>query len=246
MAWGASSSSDILFASSACLETANGLHKAFDVERHEMVVEFDAAKEACSTLAVDPAGERLFIATEGSECVYALRQFDARRRERKAVQKVELEPFVDISDKSAMDINSLSLSSDGIYIAAGRSDNWVDVYDSRMLTKGPLYNFAHEGDVGNDTFGVVKTQWIDGAPYGVGLVSGGIDGCVRLWDVRRSSDDPLNGTILAQCDYDVGTFALGDMYKGDVPIIVLVFFHTDVTCSSLPSPLLTGASVLGQ
>ncbi|KAI0374280.1 WD40 repeat-like protein [Pilatotrama ljubarskyi] len=220
MAWGLHSTENILFASSARLDDARGFHKAFDVERHEMVVEFDAAKEGCSTLALDPAGERLFIATEGPESVYALRQFDARRRERKASQKVQLEPFVDISDRSAMAINSLSLSSDGIYIAAGRTDNWVDVYDSRMLAKGPLYNFAHEGDVGNDTFGVVKTQWVDGMPYGVGLVSGGIDGCVRLWDVRRSSDDPLNGTILAQGDYDVGTFALGDIYRGHMPIIV--------------------------
>ena len=47
-------------------------------------------------------------------------------------------------------------------------------------------------------------------------------GCVRLWDVRRASDDPLNGRILAQGVDDVATFALGDIYKGEIPIILCV------------------------
>ncbi|KAI8995525.1 hypothetical protein BD414DRAFT_409596 [Trametes punicea] len=222
MAWGVHASRHLLFASSACMADSSGHHKAFDVVRNKVVVEFDAAKEACSTLTLDPVGERLFIATEGSESTYTLRQFDVRTRDRKAVQKVDLEPFADIQDKLSMDVNSLSLSSDGIYIAAGRTDNWADVYDSRMLARGPLYSFAHEDAVSaeKDKFGIVKTQWVDGMPHGVGLVTGGIDGCVRLWDVRLAADDPLNGTILARCDYDVATFTLGDIYKGDKPIIV--------------------------
>ncbi|KAI0651744.1 WD40-repeat-containing domain protein [Trametes meyenii] len=215
MAWGRR---NILFASTACYADGSGRHKAYDVLKNRVAVEFDAGKEACSTLALCPEGESLFIATEGPNCAFALRQFDVRRKA--AVQKVELEPFVDITDRTAMDVNSLSVSADGLYVAAGRTDNWADVYDTRMLTKGPLYSFAHEGVVGHDSFGVVKTQWVDGAPHGVGLITGGVDGCVRLWDVRRPSDDPLNGTILAQCEYDVATFTLGDPYRNDVPIIV--------------------------
>ncbi|OJT11045.1 hypothetical protein TRAPUB_12416 [Trametes pubescens] len=92
-----------------------------------------------------------------------------------------------------------------------------------MLARGPLHAFAHEDSNKPDRramYGVVKTEWVCGAPYGVGLVSGGADGCVRLWDVRRASDDPHNGTVLVKCDNDVSTFALGDVYKGEAPLIV--------------------------
>lgn len=40
--------------------------------------------------------------------------------------------------------------------------------------------------------------------------------------MRRSSDDPHNGTVLVKCDNDVSTFALGDVYKGEAPLIVYV------------------------
>ena len=43
-----------------------------------------------------------------------------------------------------------------------------------------------------------------------------------MWDVRRSSDDPLNGIVLARCDNDVSTFTLGDIYKGEATLIVSV------------------------
>ncbi|EIW64779.1 uncharacterized protein TRAVEDRAFT_111056 [Trametes versicolor FP-101664 SS1] len=227
MAWGAHASSNYLFASSASPTDGTGHHKMFDVAHNKLVVEFDAKREACSTLALDASGkcERLFIATEGPETTFNLRQFDVRARLRKPVQTVALEPFADITDKAAMDINSLSLSADGLYLAAGRTDNWVDVYDARALGRGPLHAFAHEESDKPDRramYGIVKTEWVAGAPYGVGLVSGGADGCVRLWDVRRSSDDPHNGTVLVKCDNDVSTFALGDVYKGEAPLIVYV------------------------
>ena len=45
-------------------------------------------------------------------------------------------------------------------------------------------------------------------------------GVIRLWDVKRADDDPLNGRVLAQCDYDVSTFCLGDIHKQEIPIIV--------------------------
>lgn len=85
------------------------------------------------------------------------------------------------------EINSLSLSLDGIYIAVGRSDNWADVYDSRMLQRGELYCFAHEGG-GPDTYGVVKTQWVDSYPFGFGLVSGGVDGTISRRSLFFSED----------------------------------------------------------
>ncbi|OJT04868.1 hypothetical protein TRAPUB_4387, partial [Trametes pubescens] len=128
------------------------------------------------------------------ETTYNLRQFDVRARLRKPVQTVALEPFADLTDKAAIDINSLALSADGLYLAAGRTDNWVDVYDARMLARGPLHAFAHEDSNKPDRramYGVVKTEWVCGAPYGVGLVSGGADGwpAIALGPVREGPQD---------------------------------------------------------
>ena len=103
-----------------------------------------------------------------------------------AEQQVDLEPFAGNPAKGETDINCLSVSSDGIYIAAGRSDNRLDVYDARMLTRGVLYNFAHEdgGLAEADSYGVVKVQWVDSVPYGTGFLSGGVDGADRARRVR--------------------------------------------------------------
>ncbi|KAI0778074.1 WD40-repeat-containing domain protein [Trametes elegans] len=223
MIWGYGSSDKYLFASSSSTshsDIASGRHKAFDAVRCKCVVEFDASNDAGNCLALDPLGLRLFAATETTDGTFFLRQFDAHRRARAPVQQLELEPFRHMPSRAEMNVNALAVSPDGLYIAVGRSDNWADVYDSRMLSRGMLYSFAHEGDPGGDAYGVVKAQWVDGPPFGAGLVTGGIEGCVRLWDLRRTSEDPLNGTILAQCDYDVGTFSLGDPYKDEVPLIV--------------------------
>ena len=40
--------------------------------------------------------------------------------------------------------------------------------------------------------------------------------------MKRAAEDQLNGEVLAQCDYDVATFCLGDIYKREIPIIVQV------------------------
>ncbi|TBU35131.1 WD40-repeat-containing domain protein [Dichomitus squalens] len=236
MAWGSGPSDGLLFASSACREGDSGFHKAYDIVKNKVVTAFDADKQACSSLTLDSLGERLFIATEGPGRTpsYFLRQYDVRSAaDRRAVQQVELEPFAGSPDRNYTDINSLSLSPDGIYIAVGRTDNWVDVYDARMLQRGPLHNYAHEGgglhkyravNMGeggaSDEYGVVKTQWVDSYPFGFGLVSGGADGCVRLWDAKLASSDPVNGRILAQSDDHVATFSLGDIFQGEVPIIL--------------------------
>ena len=102
-----------------------------------------------------------------------------------------LEPFPAVFDRQSMDINALAVSGDGLYIAAARTDNWLDVYDARMLGdgRGPLYRFAHEREQDprvKETYGVVKAQWVDGQPWGFGLVSGGIDGESGVqWNLKR-------------------------------------------------------------
>ena len=57
-----------------------------------------------------------------------------------------------------------------------------------------------------------------------------VSGCIRLWDVKKADDDPLNGTTLAKVDYDIATFCLGDVYKDEIPIIVYATFSDICNC----------------
>ena len=78
-----------------------------------------------------------------------------------------------------MDVTALAASADGLLVAAARTDNWLDVYDARMLARGPLRRCAHEREQDPrvaPTYGVVKAQWVEGRPWGEGLISGGVDG----------------------------------------------------------------------
>ncbi|RDX40894.1 hypothetical protein OH76DRAFT_281978 [Lentinus brumalis] len=224
MHWGSGRTENFLFASSACLADGSGIHRAFDILNNRAVMSFNASKEACSSLTVDPFGDSLYIATEGPDSRYTLRRYDVRypsRRCRTEEECIDLEPFSSKPVHSWTDIHCLSVSSDGIYIAAGRTDNWVDIYDARMLHRGALYKCAHEpGGVDTGSYGVVKVQWVDSVPYGTGFLSGGNDGCVRLWDMKRAGDDPRNGEVIVRCDYDIATFTLGNMYWGEAAIVV--------------------------
>ncbi len=66
MAWGTGLSDKLLFASSACREGESGFHKAYDVTKNKIVIEFDADKQACTTLALDPLGVHTSTSTTAS------------------------------------------------------------------------------------------------------------------------------------------------------------------------------------
>ncbi|KAH9944484.1 uncharacterized protein BXZ73DRAFT_39487 [Epithele typhae] len=241
MVWGVEASRNHLFASSASHDSGfEGFHKAFDIVTRKEVARFNAGGEACCTLALETSVSTALAqstdASENPKAAYTLRVFEASKLISRPAQTVELEPFLAPfdRDRTYSDVNSMSVSPDGLCVALGRTDNWTDVYDTRMLTKGPLRSFGHEGEIEPEsaetegsskritTYGIVKTQWVNGPPYGYGLVTGGIDGDVRLWDIKRAADDPLNGRVLAHGDSDVATFCLGDVSKGEIPIILYV------------------------
>lgn len=52
-------------------------------------------------------------------------------------------------------------------------------------------------------------------------------GCVRFWDVRRSSDDISNGEVLARPNSDIGHFSVGEPYNGEKPLVVWVHCRID-------------------
>ena len=196
------------------------------------------------------AGSTLALFTLGPGASHVLRLFDVRtKRARRAVHKAALDAFRFARGAPACDgeVTAAAFSPDGALLAAARNDNQLHVYDARFLARGPLLRFCHWGAercAPGSRFGVTEAKWARGwGGLGLGLVSGGMDGeqalrraheargllmwrvslaagCVRLWDVRLSDETPANGTVLAQVDYDINAFSLGDVYSGERPLVV--------------------------
>ncbi|THG97261.1 hypothetical protein EW026_g4699 [Hermanssonia centrifuga] len=227
IAWGTAQSSNWLFATSAPESKAShvGSHRAFDVTTNQLLFTLKNG-DAGEDLAVDSTGKRLILATSNEEQVFVLETYDIRRNVGKPAQRVILPPLPrynveDTNMKSA--INAVSFSPDGIYVAVARSDNVTHVYDSRFLGRDILYDFPHgpgtEGTVEDTKYGVVKLDWVEGPGSALSLVTGGADGCVRLWDLKRAKG-PNDGTIIAQSDSYVSWFSLGDPHKNEKSIIL--------------------------
>jgi len=169
--------------------------------------------------------------------------YDIQRQNGHAVGSIVLNPF---PVGSIGEVNVATFSSDGIYLAIARNDNVTHIYDSRMLEKGVLHTFEHLGPCrtspGSESYGIVQAQWVESASRRLGLVTGGDDGeyacnifiptqvqcvllwkgCVRLWDVLKSANDPGNGVPLVETDFDIGYFSLGNPFKRENALVVYV------------------------
>lgn len=228
MVWGCERTQHVLFASSEPRDADDetGYHRAFDIHTQKQLYELDA-KEGGDAMAIDPTGSTLALFTLGPGASHVLRLFDLRaKRARRAVHKAALDAFRFARGAPACDgeVTAAAFSPDGALLAAARNDNQLHVYDARFLARGPLLRFCHWGAercAPGNRFGVTEAKWVRGwGGLGLGLVSGGMDGCVRLWDVRLSDETPANGTVLAQVDYDINAFSLGDVYSGERPLVV--------------------------
>lgn len=76
-------------------------------------------------------------------------------------------------------INETAFGPDGIYLAIGRTDNQVHIYDSRYLTEEPLLILSHKESISStEDFesGITKVQWVQSPDNHLGLVTGGSDG----------------------------------------------------------------------
>jgi len=179
------------------------------------------AKEAGDALALDSNGERLALFTRAPAGRHILRLYDVRRKLSQDTSTCDLERFTDNTDG---EVTCATFSRDGIYLAAARSDNRTDIYDTRNIGKGVLHVFEHigpsRGSPGTESYGVVEAVWVESASRRLGLVTGGNDGCVRLWDIRKASNDPCNGTVIAETPFDIGYFSLGDPFKVEIPLVV--------------------------
>lgn len=115
------------------------------------------------------------------------------------------------------DIEHLKFDPSGEYLAIGRSDNVVQILDTRMGTI--LHTFHHGESVStnppSERYGITAMEWVTGwHGCGVRLLTGGEDGeqptislayrwtnysegCVRMWDVARQAVDyRMNAPLL--------------------------------------------------
>ncbi|KAF9477384.1 WD40 repeat-like protein [Pholiota conissans] len=226
MAWGLEATSSHLFASSEPVEPAHliGTHKAFDIQERKVVYQFDAA-EAGDTLCVGSTGSTFALSTRAPGNRHIIRLYDIARRNGKATLKVNLEKFPVRYPGFEGEVTNSSFSPDGLLLALARNDNQTHVYDLRAVHRGPLYKFEHTGECqASDNrclYGVVKAQWLHSVrSRRIALVTGGEDGCVRVWDPSISAADPKNGVAIAQANSDIGHFSLGDPYAGEHQLVI--------------------------
>ncbi|KAF8481034.1 WD40-repeat-containing domain protein [Russula ochroleuca] len=232
--WGQGASADTLFASSEAqiMTDYSGYHVAFDPDQGRRVYGF-SAEESGDAMASDPDGARLALCTAARDGTNFLRLYDIRRKDgQRPLQTIQLDTFFIGQDSSAQlepregEVRAVSFSPDGLLLAVSRSDDELHIYDSRFMGRDrePMRRFLHwEEDccLGGDRWGIVDAVWVDGwCGRGLGVVTGGSDGCVRFWDVRRSADDISNGEVLARPDSDIGHFSVGDPYSGEKPLVV--------------------------
>ncbi|KAH7913875.1 WD40-repeat-containing domain protein [Hygrophoropsis aurantiaca] len=236
MTWGTGPTSHNIFTSSEPLDPASdiGYHKVFDVVK-QMCVNPLSAAESGDAMALHPDGRTLALMTATSSS-HHLRLYDVRRTGPQPSSSVPLPPTLTIHPTAQIplvpyakyqsyEVNCASFSPDGLFLAVARNDNITHVYDTRNIGRDVLYGFPHQdphrGVPGTESYGVVEAQWVTGrGGRGMGLVTGGNDGCVRFWDCGISASDNSKGKAIAKTDFDVAHFSLGDQHKGEKALVV--------------------------
>lgn len=197
-----------------------GFHRAHDISRGRVLFSF-SAKESGDAGAVSPDGSTYVLITCGENNQHPMRLYDIARKSGHSVVKTTLDPSA--SQAATFEATTAAFSSDGRLLAVARSDNAVHMYDIRALTKGPLARFKHEDldAVGSAGYGAVHACWVEGRDRRrVGIISGGNDGCVRVWDPLIASSEKSQGKVLARTEFDVAYFAMGDMWAGEKPLVL--------------------------
>lgn len=125
------------------------------------------------------------LCTQAEANHHILRLYDIRRRDPKAFASLDLLPFSPrVGFEGEMNVGTFS--PDQLYLALARNDNYIHIYDRRMLRKQssdsePLFKYCHFGEskavTKNVSYGVVQAQWLQ-SPWTTRtcLVTGGEDG----------------------------------------------------------------------
>jgi WD40 repeat protein len=113
----------------------------------------------------------------------------------------------------ASDVCTMAFSPDDIYLAVGREDNVVQVWDSRYVSGSPMLELCHfDGILPQDeTFGIARNlHWVGDRHRfgtGLGLVTGGDGGSLCLWDIQKAEE---KRHVLAENAFSITTVLIPD------------------------------------
>ncbi|KAF5390163.1 hypothetical protein D9757_002895 [Collybiopsis confluens] len=209
--WGCGPTDNLLFASSERYRdsAASSVHKAFDLEHPNVASTFDLEEEG-DALALDDLGERLAILSV------------ARENDAMVVDGESDNPKTFFDYRA--DVNSAMFSPDGIFLAVARINGSTLLYDSRFLGNGALHDFCHDGPSAvfpqHCSYGITHAEWRNLSNNQLGLLTGGPDGCVRLWQPGLARSIAKQGKIIAQVHGDVGHFSVGNRFEGEHELVV--------------------------
>ena len=194
LTWGRGPTSAWLFASSEPQNGFSGFHKAFDVGSRKVALDLDASGAGDAMAVTEDGkitflpslaplsvalGDKLTLCTREDACLHRLWLYDVRRGNSNAILTMTLKPF-DAGMEG--EVLCAAFRNDGIYLALGRNDDHIHVYDSRMQDR-LLFDYSHSGPCrthpGNTPYGVAHIEWADNFSTGTsasGLVMGGSDG----------------------------------------------------------------------
>jgi WD40 repeat protein len=110
----------------------------------------------------------------------------------------------------------MGFSPDDIYLALGKEDNAIEVWDTRFVSSTPFLKVRRfNGSLPREeSFGIARhLQWVEdrhGFGTGLGLVTGGDGGCICLWNIQRAQEDSESRNILAESPYSINTLLIPD------------------------------------
>ena len=124
--------------------------------------------------------------------------YDVRRKDgQHPIHQIQLNPFDPKphsgSESHEGEVTTVSFSPDGLLLAVTRSDDELQIFDSRFMGRStePMARYLHwEDDCGvGEKWGIVDAVWVDGwCGRGFGIITGGSDGEARsLIPCLRSS-----------------------------------------------------------
>jgi len=91
------------------------------------------------------------------------------------------------------DVNLVDFSPCETYVISCSHRNEVAVFDRRFYAREPLHRFQHlHKDDDDSNAGITTALWWPTGLLGTSqsmLVTGGGDGAVRIWDIRRATED---------------------------------------------------------
>ncbi|KAG9320502.1 hypothetical protein KVV02_006823 [Mortierella alpina] len=141
-----------------------------------------------SCLSFSSTGRLLACGTSGRTCAVEEERGDGRLR----IFDVAHAKNVLNINSGHEDANLVEFSPCEQYVISGSHNNDIAVFDIRAIGAEPLHRFSHPSSMDDDNnAGITSALWWPRS-FGTNqpvLISGGGDGAIKLWDIRRATED---------------------------------------------------------